>query len=115
VIASRNTTKKAEPRTPHFLSLNQDIVAWSQNEKCRLKYVMFTQSKIPTELLATSAEFVMLGIRVLSILLSCLLSQFLSDSQIIVSADSRQHVFSDCFECIGLDNLRLLCSWLKRE
>ena len=25
--------KKAEPRTPHFLSLNQDIVAWSQEEK----------------------------------------------------------------------------------
>jgi len=21
--------KKAEPKTPHFLSLNQDIVAWS--------------------------------------------------------------------------------------
>jgi hypothetical protein len=26
--------KKAEPVTPHFLSLNQDIVAWSQKEKC---------------------------------------------------------------------------------
>jgi hypothetical protein len=25
--------KKAEPRTPHFLSLNQDIVTWSQEEK----------------------------------------------------------------------------------
>jgi hypothetical protein len=24
------TNKKAEPATPHFLSLNQDIVAWSQ-------------------------------------------------------------------------------------
>jgi hypothetical protein len=35
--------KKAEPRIPHFLSLNQDIVAWSQEEKCGLKYVMFTQ------------------------------------------------------------------------
>ncbi len=32
--------KKAEPKTPHFLSLNQDIVAWSQDEKCRLKYVI---------------------------------------------------------------------------
>ena len=32
--------KKAEPRTPHFLSLNQDIVAWSQEAKCRLKYEM---------------------------------------------------------------------------
>jgi len=31
--------KKAEPKTPHFLSLNQDIVAWSQEEKCGLKYV----------------------------------------------------------------------------
>jgi hypothetical protein len=29
--------KKAEPRTPHFLSLNQDIVALSQEEKFRLK------------------------------------------------------------------------------
>jgi hypothetical protein len=28
------TQKKAEPRTPHLLSLNQDIVAWSQEEKC---------------------------------------------------------------------------------
>jgi hypothetical protein len=34
--------KKAEPRTPHFLSLNQDIVAGSQEQKCRLKYVMHT-------------------------------------------------------------------------
>ena len=38
VTVSRNTTKKAEPRTPHLLSLNQDIVAWSQDEKCGLKY-----------------------------------------------------------------------------
>jgi len=37
--------KKAEPRTPHFLSLNQDIVAWSQEEKCGLKYVMLSLSK----------------------------------------------------------------------
>jgi len=33
--------KKAEPRTPHFLSLNQDIVAWSQKVKCALKYELF--------------------------------------------------------------------------
>ena len=33
-------TKKAEPRTPHLPSLNQDIVAWSQEEKCGLKYVI---------------------------------------------------------------------------
>jgi hypothetical protein len=26
--------EKAEPRTPHFLSLNQDIVACSQEVKC---------------------------------------------------------------------------------
>ena len=30
--------KKAEPETPHFLSLSQDIVAWSRGEKCGLKY-----------------------------------------------------------------------------
>jgi len=30
--------KKAEPETPHFLSLSQDIVARSQEEKCELKY-----------------------------------------------------------------------------
>ena len=35
--------KKAEPRTPHFLSVNQDIVDRSQKEKWGLKYVMFTQ------------------------------------------------------------------------
>jgi hypothetical protein len=34
--------KEAEQRTPHFLSLNQDIVASPQDEKCGLKYVMFT-------------------------------------------------------------------------
>jgi hypothetical protein len=30
--------KKAEPKTPHFLSLNQDSVASPQDEKCGLKY-----------------------------------------------------------------------------
>ena len=44
--------KKAEPQTPHFLSLNQDIVARSQEEKCGLKYVMFSQSRRSTELFA---------------------------------------------------------------
>ena len=34
--------KKAEPRTPHFLSLNQTIVTRSQEEKCGLKYVIHT-------------------------------------------------------------------------
>jgi hypothetical protein len=34
--------KKAEPKTPHFLSLNQNIVASPQDEKCGLKYVMLT-------------------------------------------------------------------------
>jgi hypothetical protein len=47
-------SKKAEPGTPHLLSLNQDIVARPQEEKCRLKYVMFTQSRRPTELFAAS-------------------------------------------------------------
>ena len=28
--------KKAEPRTPHLLNLNQDIVAWSQKQKCEV-------------------------------------------------------------------------------
>jgi len=32
--------KKAEPKTPHFLSLSQDIVGSSQDEKCGLKYVI---------------------------------------------------------------------------
>ena len=36
--------KKAEPKTPHFLNLNQDIVAGSQEEKCGLKYVMHTST-----------------------------------------------------------------------
>jgi hypothetical protein len=34
------TQKKAESKTPHFLSLNQDIVVLSQEWKCGLKYVM---------------------------------------------------------------------------
>jgi hypothetical protein len=37
--------KKAEPKTPHFFRLNQDIVASPQDEKCGLKYVIFTQEK----------------------------------------------------------------------
>jgi hypothetical protein len=37
--------KEAESKTPHFLSLNQDIVAWSQNEKCRLKYDMLSPTR----------------------------------------------------------------------
>jgi len=32
--------KKAESKTSHFLSLNQDIVASPQDEKCGLKYDM---------------------------------------------------------------------------
>jgi hypothetical protein len=35
-------SKKAEPGTPHLFSLNQDIVVLSQEEKLRLKYVIFT-------------------------------------------------------------------------
>jgi len=34
--------KKAEQKTPHFLGLNQDIVVWSPEEKCGLKYVIHT-------------------------------------------------------------------------
>jgi hypothetical protein len=33
-------SKKTEPGTPHLLSLTQDIVAWSQEGKCGLKYVI---------------------------------------------------------------------------
>jgi hypothetical protein len=32
--------KKAEPRTPHFLSLIQDIVARPQEAKCELRDVI---------------------------------------------------------------------------
>jgi hypothetical protein len=39
-LSVRLWNKKAEPGTPHFLSLNQDIVAGSQKVKCVLKYVM---------------------------------------------------------------------------
>jgi hypothetical protein len=39
--------KKAEPRTPHFLSLNQDIVSWSQGEKCGLKHVTHSPENQP--------------------------------------------------------------------
>ena len=46
--------KKTEPVTPHFLSLNQDIVAGSQKRKCGLKYVMFSMPEKPKKLLAPS-------------------------------------------------------------
>jgi hypothetical protein len=39
-LAQNVEKKKAEPKTPHFPSSNQDIVAWSQEEKCGLKYVI---------------------------------------------------------------------------
>jgi hypothetical protein len=39
--------KKAEPKTPHFLSLNQDIVARSQEEECGLKYEMHSPGDDP--------------------------------------------------------------------
>jgi hypothetical protein len=32
--------KKAEPRTPHFLSSNQDVVANQKYQECELKYVI---------------------------------------------------------------------------
>jgi len=32
--------KKAEPKTPHFLSSNQYIVASPKEQKCGLKYVI---------------------------------------------------------------------------
>ena len=35
--------KKTEQKTPHFLSLNQDVVAWSKREKWGLKYVIHTR------------------------------------------------------------------------
>jgi hypothetical protein len=39
--------KKAERKTPHFLSSNQDIVASPQDEKCELKYVIHTPGHQP--------------------------------------------------------------------
>jgi hypothetical protein len=36
--------KKAEPKTPHLFSLDQDIVALPQEEKWGLKYVIHTLS-----------------------------------------------------------------------
>jgi hypothetical protein len=37
--------KKAEPKTPHFLAIYQDIVACSQKQKWGLKYVMFSPGR----------------------------------------------------------------------
>jgi len=37
--------KKAKQKTPHFFSLNQDIVPWSSEEKCELKYVIYIFSR----------------------------------------------------------------------
>ncbi len=38
-------TKKAESMTPHFLSLNQDIVGWSLEVKCASKYEMLSPTR----------------------------------------------------------------------
>ena len=37
--------KKAEPKTPHFLSSNQDVVVCSQEQKCGLKYVIHSPGR----------------------------------------------------------------------
>jgi hypothetical protein len=42
--------KKAEPKTPHFLSLHQNIVAGSQEEKCELKYVIHSFAIVEVDL-----------------------------------------------------------------
>ena len=39
--------KKAEPKTPHFCSLNQDVVAWSEEENWGLKYVIHSTGDQP--------------------------------------------------------------------
>lgn len=49
-------TKKTESMTPRFLNLNQDIVGWSPEVKCALKYVMFTQSRKSEKLFARSVS-----------------------------------------------------------
>ena len=45
VQAQNVEKKKAEPRTPHFLSLNQYIVAWSKKTKCGVCYLQFPKNK----------------------------------------------------------------------
>jgi hypothetical protein len=37
--------EKSGAEAPHLLRLNQDIVAWSQKQKCGLKYVIYTFGK----------------------------------------------------------------------
>ena len=46
-LAQNVEKKKAEPKTSHFLSLNQDIVARSQWAECALKYVMQSPGASP--------------------------------------------------------------------
>ena len=53
-VAQDLEKEKAEPKTPHFLSLNQDIVVRSKEGKCGLKYVIFSQFRRSTELFALS-------------------------------------------------------------
>ena len=48
-LAQDTENKKAEPRTPHFLSLNRDIVVGPQDEKCGLKYVIYTPREMVGE------------------------------------------------------------------
>ena len=46
--------KKAEPETPHFPCLNQDIVVRSRKQKCGLKYVIHYPSFQILRLLVSS-------------------------------------------------------------
>jgi len=45
--------------TPHFLSLNQDIVAWSQEEKCGLKYAIHSPGDQPSLKIITPTDVVL--------------------------------------------------------
>jgi hypothetical protein len=48
--------EKSGAEAPHLLRLNQDIVAWSQKQKCGLKYVIHSQGRRSTELFAPSVS-----------------------------------------------------------
>jgi hypothetical protein len=55
-VAQDVEKKKAEQTTPHFFSLNQDIVAGSQKEKCALEYDILKKKAEPFLTLPLKSE-----------------------------------------------------------
>ena len=102
--------KKAEPKTPHFLSLNQDIVAGSQETKWRLKYVMHSFRR-PIHTLGFNAATELQANR----LAAATVSRALPFEVLSLPHKCLMHVaYYDRSQSIGMSRMRHLTQYLER-